>query len=457
MKTPALVVAATVILATAARAQTPAPGKLVEHVTCPSDPTQTYTLYLPSAYVPARTWPLLLVFDPGGRGARAAEIFRPAAERYGWIVAASENSRNGPWEPTRRAVLAMWPALLQGYAVDRERIYAAGHSGGASVAWTLARETGQIAGVIASGEPNPGPDTSKPIGFAWFGTAGHTDFNFFEVKSLDARVARAGKPHRVEFFDGGHQWMPEELTFRALAWHDMVAMKNGRRAADPAFAAAALADDMTRARALEERGLFTEARRSYATIVETYGGIVEVRDEETRRKALDADDRFKRARKDEDKADGREREYVERFTNMLSRLAGTEPPLVAELRGMLDLASLDKAARGDSYDAASARRSLEMIFVQTGMYVPRDFEEKRDFARAAMALEIATGIHPERTALWVELAADRALSGSKGSAIEALARAIDHGYTDKAALSRDERLASLRGVPAFEKLLQRLP
>ena len=37
---------------------------------------------------------------PGGRGARAADVFQEAAERYGWIVAASENSRNGPWEPT---------------------------------------------------------------------------------------------------------------------------------------------------------------------------------------------------------------------------------------------------------------------------------------------------------------------------------------------------------------------
>src|SRR6185295_17534897 len=123
----------------------PSPGKLVEHVSCPSDPSQTYTLYLPSTYEAKRQWPLLLVFDPGGRAARAAEVFREAAERFGWIVAASENSRNGPWEPTLRAVNAMWPALLGGYAVDERRIYTSGHSGGATVAWLLARQTGQIA------------------------------------------------------------------------------------------------------------------------------------------------------------------------------------------------------------------------------------------------------------------------------------------------------------------------
>src|SRR5262245_49964884 len=89
------------------------PGRLVERIACPSDPSQTYSLYVPAAYTTARQWPLLLVFDPGARGARAAENFREAAERFGWIVAASETSRNGPWEPTRRAINAMWPAVLQ--------------------------------------------------------------------------------------------------------------------------------------------------------------------------------------------------------------------------------------------------------------------------------------------------------------------------------------------------------
>src|SRR3954471_18114843 len=118
-------------LAAPAPAQTGAPGQRVEHVPCPSDPSERYTLYLPSAYVPGRRWPLLLVFDPGARARRAAEEFQAAAERFGWIVAVSENSRNGPWERSQHAVAAMWPALLATYAVDPARIYTAGPSGGA--------------------------------------------------------------------------------------------------------------------------------------------------------------------------------------------------------------------------------------------------------------------------------------------------------------------------------------
>jgi hypothetical protein len=32
----------------------PTPGMLAEHVSCPSDPTQTYSIYLPSTYVATR-------------------------------------------------------------------------------------------------------------------------------------------------------------------------------------------------------------------------------------------------------------------------------------------------------------------------------------------------------------------------------------------------------------------
>src|SRR4051794_23714818 len=320
---PVLALAISAFLAPG-RAQAGAPGQLVEHVPCPSDPTERYTLYLPSAYVPSRQWPLLLVFDPGARARRAAEEFQASAERFGWIVAVSENSRNGPWERSQHAVGAMWPAILAAYAVDPARIYTAGHSGGASVAWALAVQTGQVAGVIASGQPDPGPSAKSPT-FAWFGSAGHVDFNLLSVKAIDARVAESGKAHRVEFFDGGHQWPPLDVIEVALGWLEVTAMKDGRRSPDRVLAAGLLAADLKRAHALEDRGALTEARRSYASIVDTYASVGDVADARARTSALDADGRFKDMRRAEERADARERDRVGTIGSMLSRLAAQEP------------------------------------------------------------------------------------------------------------------------------------
>ena len=365
------------LLVAGSAAQQPARGRIVEHVSCPTDPTQTYTLYLPAAYQTSRNWPLLLVFDPGGRAARATEVFREAAERFGWIVATSENSRNGPWEPTLRAINAMWPSLLGGYAVDEHRVYAAGHSGGATVAWMMAMQTSQLAGVIVSGQPSPETPPAKGKTFAWFGMAGHTDFNQMEVKKIDDLLSRTSSAHRMELFDGGHQWPPVELTMRAFGWMEMVAMKEGRRARDVEFAKTIFGEDMARAHALEDKGLFVEAWRSYGAIASTYAGLIDVSDAERRHHALEADERFKSARKTEDRVDRRERDQATALARTLGRLNGEDVPLVAELRGLLNLDDLLKASRGDGYEAASASRSLALIRIQLST-IERDFQERHN-------------------------------------------------------------------------------
>jgi len=357
--------------------QQPARGTLVEHVSCPTDPSQTYTLYLPSTYSPTRKWPLLLVFDPGGRAVRAAEVFREAAERFGWIVAASENSRNGPWEPTLRAINAMWPALLGNYAVDEGRIYAAGHSGGATVAWLLAHQTGGITGVIASGQPSPQSESGKAKPFAWFGMAGHTDFNLMEVKKIDDQLARTSNPHRMEFFDGGHQWPPSDLVARALGWMEMIAMKEGRRPRDQDLARTLYGEDIARARTLEDRSLLVEAWRSYGAIAASYRSLIDVSDAERRRGSLESDGRFKAARKAEDRADRRERDQAVALAAVLNRVTQDEVPLVAELRSRLNLDTLAKASRGEGYDAASASRSLALARIQLST-IMRDLRDKHD-------------------------------------------------------------------------------
>lgn len=49
----------------------------------------------------------LIAFHPGARGRAMVEKFQAAAEQYGYIVAGSNNSRNGPWPVSAAAVEAM--------------------------------------------------------------------------------------------------------------------------------------------------------------------------------------------------------------------------------------------------------------------------------------------------------------------------------------------------------------
>src|SRR5262249_7653761 len=70
-------------------------GAIIDRVVCHADATQSYALYLPTGYTPKKQWPITYCFDPAARGRVPVERLKAAAEKYGFIVAGSNNSRNG--------------------------------------------------------------------------------------------------------------------------------------------------------------------------------------------------------------------------------------------------------------------------------------------------------------------------------------------------------------------------
>jgi poly(3-hydroxybutyrate) depolymerase len=182
--------------------QRPAAGIVHSSVPVAAQPSNSYALYLPSGYSTPKRWPLLLIFDPFARGDVSVKLFHEAAEKYGFILVGSNNSRN--FEDPSAAIRLLWAEMKEHYAIDPRRIYTSGLSGGARVAASVALACkGCIAGVIANsaGLPNgakpPAPDVTER-----FLTDGTTDFNYTEQlhlkESFDARKVVS----RFVIFDG---------------------------------------------------------------------------------------------------------------------------------------------------------------------------------------------------------------------------------------------------------------
>jgi poly(3-hydroxybutyrate) depolymerase len=203
-------------------------GQIVDDVRCSAEPTQSYALYLPSNYSPDRAWSLLVGFHPAARGRAIVETYQAAAEKYGYIVAGSNNSRNGPWQVSATSIQAM-SADLGRFNIDPKRFYLTGLSGGARVAMGVAAGTKAIAGVIASSAGYPDSQPRKSLPFAVFGTAGTEDFNYIEMRLLD-RVLTT--PHRVVVFEGGHTLPPAPVAMDAIEWLELQAMKSGAKPRD---------------------------------------------------------------------------------------------------------------------------------------------------------------------------------------------------------------------------------
>ena len=154
-------------------------GTVIDSVACADNPSQTYALYLPSSYSPARQWNVLIGFHPAARGRAMVDLYRAAAEQYGYIVAGSNNSRNGPMAVSGQAVSAMSADLGRRFSIAADRVYLTGMSGGARVALQVALVDGNnIAGVIASSAGYPDSRRRTTLRFPLFATAGSEDFNY---------------------------------------------------------------------------------------------------------------------------------------------------------------------------------------------------------------------------------------------------------------------------------------
>jgi tetratricopeptide (TPR) repeat protein len=435
-------------------------GVLVEGMQCLVDPSQTYTLYLPRGYTADRRWPALLVFDPRGRSVHAAERFLPAAERWGWVVLSSNDTRSdGPWEPNLKAIQALWPEVHERYAVDERRVYAAGMSGGGHVAYLLGKSTDGLAGVIASGSRLI-EDHLQGTSFAMFAAAGDRDFNYQEMRAVDEFVAELGNPHRFESFSGRHEWLPAELAAEAVAWMELAAMQRGLRPRDEAVIDELYARDLAAARELEAEGDLLSALRRYETIVRSFRDLTDVAAPERDAARLEGSREVKRALKEERRWLEYEDATRQRFADAYAWLRhGEEMPTTAELRIALGLRSLEKHAAAAGVEGVTARRLLSALYAEPSYYVGPPLLQAGRWQAAVSALTVATEVYDgwgSAAPTFYNLACALARSGNRRGALEALERAVAEGYRNAAHLRRDPDLESLRGLDGFAAIADAL-
>jgi len=423
-------------------------GTLVENVATNVDAKQTYTLVLPSHCDASKQYPLLLIFDPRGHGTFAARIFADAAEEYGWILISSNGTRSDEsWEPNEQAMRALWPEVAR-YSADPRRLYATGFSGTAMMAWLLGINTNGLAGVIGVGGRLVDEVSPRKFSFAHYGFAGESDFNNPDMRAIDAALAREGKAHRFQSFQGDHRWIPPELARDALGWMELVAMKEKRRPRDEALIAKLYERDLAAAKTL----------RQYRAVLETFDGLRPIDDVRATVSRLERDPAVQRELKEEEKWDAFQAQYfketLDRIPAILAALRQEDVPnLPARLLREFRIADLKRRASREGAEGAAARRALEAVHAQMTFYLFRDFFNRREYRLATAVLTVATEIHADRPATWYNLGAAHARMNDRRAAFDALAKAIDRGFRDADALATDEDFASIRDDERFKTLV----
>jgi poly(3-hydroxybutyrate) depolymerase len=440
-------------------------GQIVERIEALDDSSQSYALYLPSNYTPNRKWPVLYAFDPGARGRLPVERFKEAAEKYGWIVLGSNNSRNGPMDVVINAWNAMQTDTHQRFAIDDERMYATGFSGGARAAIGIALGCKCLAGVIASGAGFPIDLAPSPqMHFVFFGAAGVEDFNYPELKSLEEPLTKAGISHRVQTFDGRHEWPSVSVAMAAVEWMELRAIKTGKRPRDDGFIDTMWQQFLSEARTLEESKKYYEAYQIYLDLAESFKGLRDVAEIETKVKQLADSRELKAAIREEQAQIRKQRELETRLNTLIAAREGRASSNQSEegfdagnlLPQILnDLRKQSKASE-DSTQRRVARRVLDGLFiglVEQGMSL---LKGEKNSSESIKRFKLATEVNPDRPGAFFYLAWAYAANRDKKKSLQALNTAIEKGFSDGAMITTNKAFDSLRNDPEYQQIMARL-
>jgi hypothetical protein len=433
-----------------------AKGQIIERVVCQNAAAQSYALYLPSNYTPDRKWPILYCFDYIGDGKLPVRRFKEGAERYGYIVAGSNNSRNGVIEHSLDAFKAVWADTHTRFSVNDERVYTAGFSGGARIA-SLIASFYRVEGVIACGAGfQAGLSPGQKTLFTFFATVGSDDFNFPEMKSLEKSLNKRRIVNRLVEFEGWHTWAPTELCMTALGWMEIHAMKRHKRDKDEALINSLFNEWLEEAIAIEQNGRPYEAYLRLKSLAADFNGLKDVSAVETMVANRKKSDEVSRAVKEEEDQARKQKELEDEIWAYTDRFDDPETQVTAFARLQERIRELrrDFEAPNPSARRRVVRRALTHLFEI--LYERGTVRYANNYPLAIKYLEIAVEINPVDTRASYRVACMYSMKGEKKKALAALKSAVDKGFVNLAALETNKELDPIRQEVEFQRILARL-
>jgi dienelactone hydrolase len=406
-----------------------------------------------------KPWPIIYLFDPGGRGHRPLELYKDIAEKYGFVLAGSNNSRNFAADESK-SVNAIWQDTHQRLALDGHLTYASGFSGGARVAGLMALscQTCQIAGVIAHGAGYPTNWGEAKDTLLYFFAVGDQDFNWSEVMMVRRQRESKGLPYRVRVFPGPHQWAPAPVMEDAVEWLLLRAMQSGNRTPDAAFIDRLLRRMQAEAGDAEKANDAIAQLNAYQSLVSDFAGLRDVAGSEKKLEALKKSSALKAALKNEQEqiADqsALESEISAKLHAYMSGTADDEitlgNDLLQSMRQLKDQADRSKNAT----KRLISRRAFDEVWV-AGIESGQQELESRHFGRAEACFALMSKVRDDPWPVLL-LAETHAAAGNKKQAIRDLQETVRRGLTDASVIESNEKLQVLKADPGFQKLVQGL-
>jgi tetratricopeptide (TPR) repeat protein len=439
-------------------------GQIIDSVQCETSKAETYALYLPSNYTKDRSWPVIFIFEPAARGKLPVTQYKPVAEELGYIVIASNNSKNGNWDNSLRSARAIFKDGSTKFNLDSTRIYTSGFSGGSRVAYTLAIIYRNIAGVIGCGAGFSSIDFYQPSSqdnYVYVGIVGDKDMNYQEHILIENDLDEVNVVNKRIIFSAGHQWPRPDQLKEAVYWLELQSLKRTNKTS-PGFRIDTIFNRMKfKADSLYSNERFLMALRIYEDISEDFEGLVDLTAIESQINKTQQIKQLSRLRKKENKLNIREREHhitintafnEIRYTNLMVTYDSTKK---TKQWWFNEIDSLNSVTKNKNVDKKNTGyRILNLIWAKfaTSSF---SYEKSQDYQTAIRLNDVCLYAQPKSIwALW-NMAKIQSLAGNVEQSLDYLYKAKEVGMKYRKSI-QNKSFENLKENPRYTSLLSEL-
>jgi hypothetical protein len=434
---------------------------VTDSVRCRDAIGQSYALYLPALYNKTKSWPVILIFDPSARGRTGVNAFIEAGRKYGFILACSNNSRNGPMADSFTAAAAMLQDVEERFNADPKRIYAAGFSGASRFALAFTVIAKSISGVIGCGAGLPNDRNYLPLAnsrFLYYGLVGTRDMNYLEMHDLP--VFFSNQTRVISFlrtFPGGHEWPDSALITEAVEWIVLQTMNNKIIPVDQPL----LAKIENKAQKLIDLQLSSGNKADAIMYMRFAARDFQGTPFASRMTQLltesEKSDEYKTALRKWNKMASTEQEKRDIYLKYLGQIlkSGSLPDSAItwwknETRALKRLR--DKGSSENSQMASRVLNFISILCSEQGV----SYYRNSLYAQAAFLFEICTFSDSENQYNYYNLARSLAGSGKSRESVDALSAAMNYGFNSRKTVESDPAFVKIREDVHYKTLILKM-
>lgn len=428
-----------------------AKGQIIENVVNLTNASQSYALYLPSTYSTAKTYPVIYALDAHGTGKLPVSLYKDLAEKYGYILIGSNNSKNGtPWDESQAIASNLFSDSQLRLSINTDRVYLLGFSGGARVANGLCITNGAIAGVICCGAAAPAANNKDPrSNYTFLGICGNSDFNYIEMRKYDmVELAGRNVKHAFIEFDGKHEWPKAEVMNEAFLWTELGAMRKDPKLKNDAFIKENILIYSDQIKKAQQNKKTIEVYNLVRRIINFFDGLTDLKEYYDIYNPLKANAEIDKNLKQEEVA-WRKEEDLKAFYSEAFQSKNID-------WWKQETASMNKTVKNGKQDEVlMTKRILDYLSLVAYMQTTSALKQQ-NLPAAKMFCQIYLTVDPKNNEAHYLNAITLAIEGKDKETISSLEKAVENGFKDISRLESDNVFIKLRETEEFKAILKKV-